>query len=185
MKNIKSILVLALFIIGFVIMIGFIPLFFPNEDFQNLDSQKTFSDGSISFKCTGNFKNKINNYTENNGWITTQLDGINGSIYIKKSTVIKDPYIAQKEGENSSNYSNQAINGLLMHSEETNPKGIKIFKSITKYLGKRSVNSIYFIDFYFKDKNSVVYDISVYDFNGDYNRVSDRANEIFNSLTLN
>lgn len=178
----KSILVLALFIIGFVIMIGFIHLFFPNEDFQNLDSQKTFSDGSISFNFTGSFKNKINNYTESNGWITTQLDGINSSIYIKKSTVINDPYVAQKEGENSSYYGTKNI---FLHIEETNPNNITIFKSATKFINKKAVTPIYSIDFYFKDKNNVVYYISVYDFNGEYKRASDKADEIFNSLTFN
>lgn len=175
MKNIKSILVFIIFIVILILIIGSIPLFFHNVSSQNLDSQKTFSDGSISFNYTGNYKNKTNNYDEK-GWLITQFEGINSSIQVKKNLVFKDPHIAQQESNMSQ---------VLSITEETNSNGIKIIKSIAKYGMIKNSRTYYYIDLYFKDKNNVVYDLRVYDFNGDYKGVSKRVDELFNSLTLN
>lgn len=152
-------------------------------DSQNLDSHKTFSDGSISFNYTVKFENNTNKHTEGNGQVTTELNGKDSLIQIKKNTGIKDPYVAQQEGDNSN--INKYGGYELSHTTETNPHGIKIFKSVTKFHHYRSIYNRISIELYFKDKNNVVYVIKVYNYKGDIQNVTKMADEIFNSLTLN
>ncbi len=156
-------------------------------------SQKTFSDGSIKFNYSEDFENATspgNIISGDKSWITVGFLGNNATgtaIDIAKNKETKDPNGARQVTDAATTTSNGGVSTgeILSHTTETNPNGITIFKSIHTLKDPDTGETVKYIDFYFKDKKGVVYSISVYNAESEYQDVSDTADMIFKSLSLN
>ncbi|MGF7118272.1 hypothetical protein [Methanobacterium oryzae] len=152
----------------------------------NTQSQKSFSDGSITFNYPGSFQNStLPEIIMPEGWIKVATLTDEGTIiYVQKNERTGNPEEIQQAIENS--IINSGFKGeILSRTKETNPNGIEISKGIYTIIDPNNNETLKYIHFYFKDKKSAAYIIRVYDYESNYNKVSDAANTIFNSLNLN
>lgn len=112
-------LIVALSIIG---ISGFI--------YPNTNSQKSFSDGSITFYYPGNFQNDTSQEITSEGWIhVITLSHESTFIYVQKNELNTDPENARQAIGNF--ITNSSFSGeVVSHMKEINPNGIEIFKGI-------------------------------------------------------
>lgn len=152
----------------------------------SLKSQKSFSDGSITFNYPGSFQNStLPEIIMPEGWIkVATLTDESTTIYVQKNEKTGDPEEIQQVIENSITTSN-LTGEVLSRTKERNPKGIEISKGIYTLIDPNNNEKLKYIHFYFKDKKSATYIIRIYDYESNYNKVSDTADIIFNSLNLN
>jgi len=151
-------------------------------------AQQTYSDGSIKFNYTSGFQNatppsKVNSGT--NDWVDVAFlaNSDNTAISIEKNNQLKDPSVGRADTDASINATSGVTMSNVTHTTETNPNGITIFKSTSTI--KDSEGTVTYITFYFKDNKGAVYSIGVFNDPSNSQKVSDTANTIFNSLSLN
>lgn len=173
-KILLLVLIVALSVIG---ISGFIYL--------NTSSQKSFSDGSITFNYPGSFQNGTSQEITSEGWIHVITLNHEGTfIYVQKNELNTDPEDARQEIE--SLITNSSFSGeVVSHTKEINPNGIEIFKGIYTLIDPTYNEKLKYVYFYFKDKKGVLYNIIIYDYEKNYKKVSNVADIIFNSLILN
>lgn len=152
----------------------------------NTQSQKSFSDGSITFNYPGSFQNStLPEIIMPEGWIkVATLTDEGTTIYVQKNEKTGNQEEIQRAIENSI-ISSGFKGEVLSRTKETNPNGIEISKGIYTIIDPNNNEKLKYIHFYFKDKKSTSYIIRVYDYESNYNKVSDTADTIFNSLNLN
>lgn len=151
-------------------------------------AQQTYSNGSIKFNYSNDYQTATPPGKLSSGptsWIdVTFLANSNGTaIEVEKNNQVKDPSVAREATDAFTDSTSGVSMSNVSHTTETNPNGIKIFKST--YTLKDSDGTVKYIDIYFKDKQGIVYCISVFNVESSYQDVSDTANTIFNSLSLN
>lgn len=152
----------------------------------NTESQKSFSDGSITFNYPGSFQNSTSPETiMSEGWIhIITLNDEGTIIYVQKNENATDPEEIRQATEDS--ITTSGFTGeVLSRTTETNPNGIEIFKGIYTIIDPNNNEKLEYIYFYFKDKKGALYIIIVYDYESNYQKVSNVADVIFNSLNLN
>jgi len=178
LKNIIIIIVLGL-ILGIIGISGCIS--------SGSSTNSTFSDGSISFDYPSDFTNATPGslISGDKSWVDVKyLANSDGTaISVLKNPQINDPSKARQVSD-SKNKGDVSTREILSHTTETNPKGITVYKSINTIKSPDTGDILKYIDFYFKDNKGVVYAISVYDTESNYQTVSDTADVIFNSLSL-
>lgn len=171
-------LILLILILGIIGTSGYIYL--------NAESQKSFSDGSITFKYPGSFRNStLPEIKMPEGWVkVVTLTDEGTAIYVQKNRNPGNPEEIQGSIENSITAS--GFKGeILSRTKETNPNGIEVSKGIYTIIDPNNNEKLKYIHFYFNDKKGAVYIIRVYDYESNYGKVSDTADVIFNSLSLN
>ena len=178
MKNITIILVLGL-ILGIIGISGCIS--------SGSSTNSTFSDGSISFDYPSDFTNATPGslISGDKSWVDVKyLANSDGTaIYVQKNLKINDPSNARQITD-SKNKGDVSTGEILSHTTDTNPNGITVYKSINTLKNPDDGEVLKYIDLYFKDNKGVVYAISIYDTESNYQTVSDTADVIFNSLSL-
>lgn len=178
MKWFKIFLVLAL--IGLIVIIWGV---ISTNTVVDLDPQKSYSDGSITFNYPENFE-KVAPYTDTgdvNWFFAICLEDDTTRIDVDKYKVLNDPYTAMQEVDNSN--PGDPYYKVLSHTKEVNPNGIVVFKSVN-IVAQETNENLMNIDFYFKDKKDRVYSINISDDESKFQKVSYIANLIFNSLKL-
>lgn len=171
-------LILLILILSIIGIFGYIYL--------NMESQKTFSDESITFNYPGSFQNSsLPEIIMSEGWTkVVTLTDESTTIYVQKNGKIEDPKEIQGSIEKS--ITTSGFEGkILSRTKETNPNGMEISKGIYTIIDPNNNEKLKYIHFYFNDKKGAVYIIRVYDYESNYEKVSDTANVIFNSLSLN
>lgn len=175
----KAIILLIILILGVIGISGC-------TDPSNTNSHN-FSDKSISFNFPEGFENgqtaPINPGSSNWNTLSQKYNSDGTGIAVSKNSKMNNPEKARTNDDTPNEY---VSHDVLLHTKETNPSGIVIFKSIkTVQDPDDTTKKITYINYYFKDKQGAVYCISVYDYESNYQKVSEIADEIFNSLKLN
>ena len=127
--------------------------------YLNTNSQKSFSDGSITFNYPGNFQNGTSQEIISEGWIHVITLSHEGTfIYVQKNELNTDPEDARQAIE--SLITNSSFSGeVVSHTKEINPDGIEIFKGIYALIDPTYNEKLKYVYFYFKDKKGVLYNI--------------------------
>jgi hypothetical protein len=155
--------------------------------FSNIQ-QNSFSDGSISFNYPAGFENDTSPEVilyRNGSWVDVAFfSNMNGiSIDIDKNEQFSgNVYAAMNASENEILRIDEGR--FSSTSAETNPNDIKIFTVITTIRDPFSTEVFKGVDYYFQDNQIVIYGISVYDVESDYQQVKNTGDTIFNSLKL-
>lgn len=176
MKN-QRLILLFILILAVIGISGFIYL--------NINSQKSFSDGSITFNYPGSFQESISpQIIKAEGWIhLITLNDYTTIIYVQKNQNITKIDDAQKSFENA--FISSGYNGeILSNTEETNSNGVEISISIYTITDPNNNEKLKYVYFYFKDRKGSVYNIIVYDYELNFNKVSRVSDVIFNSLRV-
>ncbi len=104
-------------------------------------------------------------------------------IYVQKNENITDIDNARKTFENA--FKTGGFNGeILSSTEETNPDGVEMLECIYTIIDPNNNQKLKYVYLYFKDKKGTIYNIIIYDYELNYDKVSNVADIIFNSLTL-
>lgn len=148
-------------------------------------SNGSASDGSVSFNYPTNLENTENSTSYQTIMIGSEnwngvgmLGNDNIDIYVQKSLSVNP--------RNARDDSNAAVrergDQIVSSTEETNPNGVEVFKSI-KILKDPDINSkLKYYNMLFTDGKGVTYAISVYGPDSEDAELSTTANMIFNSI---